>query len=430
MIDGWKVSGTDDRPVGMVKDKRHHSRIEVRRNDVREPDNTKGMRRDILTAIIATGCLPKRSLALLPGTLKAKQKALLKMGQEDIVKEVLDKRKPPKETIWVATVDLTTDSGTDACLGLIDESSLSELVKSGDRKKILSTATPYPERLRIMKNAECFVFFYGIGFDYDLSRQSSLKNKESDSSTIFFTSRQVKGVYEDDGLKADIDKNQLLNTTRLSGLAISGGGNYAVYCLSTYLNTYSRSGETKMRVYTDRLLSDKGYAPVSAALLLSRSEKAFKSYLSPKTQRAQNSVLAIENVYKHIMALPENETGQVMMRIMGEAGWRKKLLSMVLTSEQLAAAKILNFCDGYDQATDTYILAYCVPDIKRLRLFLGNLGASTEADKYMIICYDVQVEFLKSVLDAPIRLRSVKLADVAEKFGVAERGNGSNTPHG
>lgn len=393
---------------------------------MKTPNNTRGSRRDILTVMIAVGCMPKHSLALLPNTLRANQKALTAMKRAGIAKEIIDRHLSPKESIWVSAIDFTTKEGTDACLDLISESAMMDLIKSSDRKKVFSETTPYPERLRIVKNAECFVFFYGIGFGYDLSRQSSLKTRESNSPNIFFTSRQVKGTYEEDGLKADIDKNQLLNTTRLSGLAISDGGNYAVYCLSTYLGNYSKSGETKMRAYTDRLLSEKGYAPISAALLLSKYDNAFKSYLYPKTMRGQNSVLAIESVYTHIMALPENEYGQVMMRIMGIAGWRKKLLGMVLTAEQLAAAKILNFCDGYDNETDAYLLAYCVPDIKRLRLFLGNLGVSTDTSKYTIICYDVQVPFLKSVIDAPIRLRSVKLQDVAKKMGAAERGNGQN----
>lgn len=368
----------------------------------------KGVRKELITVALAVSCLPKHAMQLLPGALATYQKKAREMEREGIFKEYQSVNKKGSSRIWVMYLDMNSEVHN-ACVASCGDAAVEayERIISSDRYKIVCEAAPFADRWKILKNAETFMFFYGAGYQYLLGEYPDMMQDVRELPKIYYTTRQAKSIYGE-RLQADIDKKNVLNTTRINGVAVTEGGSYTVYNVGKYVSEYSQSGEMKALSYFNGVLAAKNKLQIGGSVLLAEKMMVYKKFVNPGTRKQQMNLAGIEAPYKHIYALTIDKTGQKMMQIMSKPNWRKKIYQNTLTSEQQNRKGSMIDCDGYDTEKDQYIFVFCVPDIKRLKMFIRRAEIDGNKNRYVVLCFDNQKEFVQSVVSDSVKLKTTK----------------------
>lgn len=368
----------------------------------------KGVRKEIITILLAVSCLPKHAMQLLPGALATYQKKAREMEREGILKEYQAVSTKGNSRIWVMCLDMN-DEARDACVISCGEAAVEayENTISNDRYLIASETTQFATRWKILKNAETFMFYYGTGFHYLLGEYPDMMQDKRELSKIYYTTRQAKSIYGEK-LQADIDKKNVLNTTRINGVAVTEGGSYSVYNVGKYMSEYSQSGETKALSYFNGVLAVKNKPLIDGSILLAEKMMVFKKFVNPITRKQQINLAGIETPYKHIYALTIDKAGQKMMQIMSKPKWRQEIYQNTLTSDQRNKKGSMIDCDGYDVEKDQYIFVFCVPDIKRLKMFIRRAEIDGNKNRYVVLCFDTQKEFVQSVATDSVKLKTTR----------------------
>lgn len=259
------------------------------------------------------------------------------------------------------------------------------------------------------------MFYYGAGFQYQLGESVDITEEANSLSKMYFTSRQAKGIYGT-RLQADLDKMKSVNTTRVNGLAVTEGGSYSVYNVGRYISEYSQSGEMKALTYFNRTLTMANKPVVEGAVLLAENMMVFHKFVNPETRKQQINLAGLEAPYGHIYALPVNNDGQRIMQIMSLPNWQKQIYMNTLTEEQRQKKGSMIDCDGYDAENGQYIFVFCVPDIKRLKMFLRRAEIDNNKSRYIILCFDIQKEFVQSVSSDTVRIKTTKFQNFYNYF--------------
>ena len=109
--------------------------------------------------------------------------------------------------------------------------------------------------LRVMRNSETLLFYYGIYAECIMGRYRDIREDTRNAGNLYYSSRELKGITVDGGLKADLDKSNKLNTTRVNGALLSEGGNYTVYNWHWSYNGSNYQSYTS-RLHYNRLRTD------------------------------------------------------------------------------------------------------------------------------------------------------------------------------
>ena len=265
---------------------------------------------------------------------------------------------------------------------------------------------PQQEKERVIRNGESYLFMCGAKIECLLGEKVSLQDTESKlPGNSYYTSREVK-FYDD--FVTDYDKNKMLNTTRMNGLAVTNGGGYVVYDVNRSLPNFTY-GEMKIRTYCETLLAKKNWTTLKGGIILSNDMETMKKYIRPVSAEKQNQLLRLESAYDHIYSLTLDKTGQRMMQIMSMYNWDKEMYKNMLadivtqnTVDEYCAVEC-DACTG-----DTYYFVFCVPDIKRFKQFLYRADYEKNPKRYRIICFDYQAEMLKDVAGQSCMILSTK----------------------
>lgn len=368
-----------------------------------------GTRNMLLTLTLATGCLPCHAVSLLNKRTETLQKKMREMRDEGIFKEYKGKQYKGKDRIWVLTVD-----GSDRSTMLYENEVAAPLldlfwnVTVQDGYKV-TTDTPYPKKLRVMRNSETLLFYYGIYAECIMGRYRDIREDTRNAGNLYYSSRELKGITVDGGLKADLDKSNKLNTTRVNGALLSEGGNYTVYNIGRSVSKYSLSGERKLKAYLDGIMAEKERQSVQSAVLLARSLSLYENFISPQNQKIQLNIGGLEGVYKHIYSLTLDTNGQRMMQIMMRKDWKEQIYANVLTAEQRNGRTGNVECDG--QKGEQYIFVFCVPDIKRFKMFLRRAEIENDRQKYTVMCFDLHKELITKMVKGYAKVYSAKFMD-------------------
>lgn len=371
-------------------------------NMVKRRDYEKGTRREITQLALACGCLSYRRLTLLGMNVKTVRKKIHEMCKEGVFEIVHDGE------IWVA--------------GFKDYAEKSEEYKNPANERLHRYYNQFGipdykrvkyaknwESIRVIRNVESYMFFYGAGLDCLLGSKVSLRAREDVSRRIrnsFYTAREVKGY---DHYKDDLGNDRLLNTTRVNGLAVCDGGTYAVYHTGKSILTYTRSGEKKMETYINRMLVIKNQPKLKGAIILAHNMKVYTDMIVPKTRKIMDQLANMEGVYEHVYGLTLDEDGQRMMRLMETPNWDTRMYDEMLEEEKRRGRTGTLDCDG--QEGDTYCFCYCVPDIKRFKMFLRRAELEKQQSKFRILCFDSQKELIKQVAGNYAKIATTSFSD-------------------
>lgn len=375
----------------------------------------KGARKDILTVILAISCIPKHSIKLMEEKRGTYRKKCNEMVKEGILKEYKSPASKTHPAIWVQCLEMNEET-LNICKQVRGEKAVEIYTKTiiNDRYFVSSESTSFSRRWKIMKNAESFIMFYMSG--YQIPRGEVVSMNEDDTlNNIYYTSRQAKGIHED-RLQSDLDKNKKVQTTRINGIAIGGNESYTVYNIGRYISDYSESGENKALSYFNRILVNTQRPVISGAILIAENLDIYKSYIQPKNQKQEKRLLGITGIYDNLYALAADRESQKILQMMKVADWQQKVYEEILSEEQRNKRSHLIDCDGYDENTDQHIFIFCVPNIKRLKMFLARASIDGQKGKYLILCYDYQYEFVKQIAGGIVNIKTTRLQAFYEYF--------------
>lgn len=381
---------------------------------MRVKDNSAGTRYKLISLAMLCGCIPYKKLSLVSKTAltyKRKAKEMIREGVFEEHTEKFMKKEPAKLLTLAGNPQARAQYEFYVPKALIDWYD-NVTVNDAYQVRVLNMDMEQQTRkIRITRNAETIMFFLGINFDILKGEYPDLKSDQLFHDNVFYTSRQVKGSYENDETryKADIDRNQQLSTTRMNGLALTKGGNYQIYNIGRTISAYSYTGESKIREFTNRTLAEKNYNRADSAIMLAERQSIYERLYQPLHIREERGIDGLMGAYDEVLGLTLDEYGQEMMKsITKSSNWKTKIYTSFLTPEQRKDVPMDSPADGVDN--DINIFVYCVPDIKRFRRFLNRAKLIEDKNKNVVMCYDFQKEMLERVIGKFAKVFSFKFS--------------------
>lgn len=375
---------------------------------MRVKDNSAGVRNRLILLAMICGCIPYKKLYLVANskaatnylTYKRKAKEMIREGifEEHILS--LSNREPVRLLTLAGNPQSRSEYEYDVPRALMEWYD-NVTVNDAYQIKVINKDTDQQTRkLRITRNAETLMFFLGLGFDVLKGECSDLKADMQNHKEVFYTSRQVKGIYENEDsprYKSDFDKNQQLITTRMNGLILTCGGNYQIYNMGRTISSYSYTGESKIREYTNRALAEKNIDRADKAIMLAEKQSIYSRMYMPRHIREERGIDGLIGSYEEVLALTLDKDGQALMkRIAKDKNWKDKIYKTMLTPDQQKNVPIDSPADGVDGNISIFV--YCVPDIKRFRRFLNRAKLVEERESYVVMCYEFQKDMLEEVI--------------------------------
>lgn len=385
-----------------------------KKTQVKRRDYGKGTRHEIITLALACGCLPYRRLALLGMNTKTVRKKIHEMCNEGVM-EIYH-----KDDVWLAGIKDYAEKNEEYRNG-VDGKLHRYYARFGMPDYKRARYAKDADGARVIKNAESYMFMYGVGLNCVLGEKISLRSQnETDFEKMrnsYYTSREVKGY---DHYTADKGTDNVLSTTRINGLVVCDGGTYPVYHTGNSTQKYTRSGEKKIEVYINRMLTMKKKAPLRGAILLATNLKTYKDIIIPKTRQIGDQLSNMEGVYEHVYGFTLDEEGQRMMRLLRIPDWDTVVYEEMLGMERRNGRTGIMECDG--QRGNVYYFCYCVPDIKRFKMFLRRAELEKDKSRYRIFCFDTQETFLKEVAGQYAQIHSTSFEEFCKAHSLtAER---------
>lgn len=385
-----------------------------KKSKVKRRDYGKGTRHEIMTLTLACGCLPYKRLALMGLNTRTVRKKIHEMCDEGVM-EIYHKNE-----VWLAGIKDYAEKKAEYEKGI--ESKLHRYYMQygmSDYKRAKYSAEN--DGTRIIKNAESYMFMYGSGLNCMLGEKVSLRNqKEMDYEKLrnsYYTAREIKGY---DSYTDEKSTDNVISATRVNGLVISDGGSYPVYHTGSNIQKYTRSGEKKMEVYINRMLAKKKKAPIKGAVILATDLKAYINTIIPKTRQVMEVLSHMEGVYEHVYGLNLDVDGQKMMRLLSTANWDSMIYKEMLGQKWMPNKTGVIDCDG--QENGIYYFCYCVPDIKRFKLFLRRAELDGNRDKYRILCFDTQEALIKEVAGQYTRIFTTSFSEFCKAHSLTAKG--------
>ena len=365
----------------------------------------KGTRKEINELIHMCGIIPEKSLKYIGD----KNYRVMRMKIRQMINEgVLEYKK--RKGLPRAIVLCENGKDRDRCEESLP-AKLAEFYKNfgkTDSKRYQYSTTPGAAE-RVFYNSDTMIFMHGCGIKMLATEKEGLLKKLGEEA-LYYTSREIKNGI---GYKADVIEKEdsvNVNSSRLRGLVLSQGGAYGIYRLPT-LTSYSQNGEYKMKLYLDKIVREKmgnGEELKEAVIIADNDRKEIiENLIKAEKQNVKYRFESMEFVYKSIYGIPADEIGQQMMKLFTVNNWKKKIIDSFGLPDDDNRKGVA--CDGADG--ERYYYVYCVPDIKRFRKFLARAEVENDRNRFVVICFDWQVEAVKKIAGRVVRIKSVPFAE-------------------
>ncbi len=444
------------------KEKRELIELSKGKNMNNHKNYNSGFRKELLTISLACGFVPFKCLPLLNPN-KTSMQHIVNVFVEDG-----DFEKYHNKEIWIISPTRQTrdrindnDPNTKDAIGKKFSEELKNYYRNyalSDCYKAKSSGKKYESRrLRSLRNAEVFTFFYSVDFDVLPGVKKTLEElttKEDLKKATFFPFRELTGInpnitfndstYEevlevarirskDTEKKKEISEEkrrattEAINLTKINGIVTlpDSQSTYTLINTGKLLDPYRETGELKTLNYVNNILATTSLPQISGCILLYPSEVPIKKMLFPNLERNElNKVRSLFRAYNetNLYAIPLSPEGQVLIKIMNTPSWEERLNSMTIKKEwRTDNNPNVNF-DGKnfdeDKKKTCYHFNFLIPDIARLSRYISFANGAIDIGntEYYIYCYDFQKNFLEEVVPYFVELRTIPLNAIKERF--------------
>ena len=380
----------------------------------------KGKRREIIMLLLACGIIPYKSLALWGDGARLMMRKAREMSEDGTVE--INKREHQK-FVTLANFSVKSKEYIPYMPNGYEEHYLNNIAYI--RKHALYKDTPKIKFERAIRTSEIFILMYLSGARVFFDEKPPLANLNDlikGDDVTYYTGPEIKD-YKNDGLKKiSVDGQTQLGNTRVIGAMFSPGGVYSIYNIGSKLIEWKRYGEVKIATHINRLAEEQ-YEPfrfhneeeipkVDSAIFYAYDEKIFVRVINNEYQdkkKSGNILLNIDMTYKHMYALPLNDMGLYMTKIMQCKNWQNIMRHMFFDQgENLDTRTFDVACDAYDERSNTYILLFCIPDLSKLKIFIKRAGLEENRGRFRIYCFEEQLP----IIAPTVSVGNEKIADV------------------
>ena len=260
-----------------------------------------------------------------------------------------------------------------------------------------------------------------------IERRESIEMVDvTQNETAYFDSATLKSM---GGFSATKDSaSKQITNSRINGLSVSSGGIYSVYSIGKIVPQWSKTGETKIEAYI-RALTSRNIEGVSMsdffqeAVVLSTLNPAFVRIMQNQYKKgSQRRILMnIDHAYECMYSIPYTNDGIKIFRLMNIAGWQRKIKEQVLTYDEIEESHYVSVaCDGYDKATRTYKLIYCIPNMNKLQSFANRAAMKTDVETYQVYCYKSQLPIVVPMVQGYAKVFVIDIEDMIREVSGSE----------
>lgn len=381
----------------------------------------KGSRREIIKGLYASGCVPYKSLRLMEGQLRLVQRKAKQMKEEGLI----DIRK----TKHGKNIYLKEHVKENEYQEYFSECYYEhyEEIKEHVRKAGYSDS----RMERLMKTAEINLLMHLSQiptYPDELAKEWIRGSRLKSDSLLYLDSRRLKaGTNYSPTIRID-DEVKKVSGSRVIGMLISPGGNYAVYHLTNHLIEWDKAGEVKMAAYLETFLrnhwnlEDEYYENTKEnkqkenplqCILFAWSMELFAKVLinENKKYRKKRPLINIDYAYRNMYVLPSDKNGIKMIQIMIVPGWKERMRKLLLAGFSKEDKDYTVIHDAYDYEMDGYVLLFCDCDIAKLKLFLKRAINKHENEVFSIYCFTFQLPLLAQFDLSGIQIKAMELEE-------------------
>lgn len=384
----------------------------------------KGNRMEILKALYANSCIPYRSLRLLQGEVKLTQRMVKKMEKEGLLAVCRSEHGNGKiiklKDDWQKTMkeyqEYLPNEYVDRYKKVREEASKSK--ESRGREE------------RLLKNAEASLLMHrsGVG-TYPDNREGIDKYMTmlGQGRSQYYSSVEIKNQESyRDKVELDKDGRKKVTSSRINGLLVSPGGNYAVYNITNHLIEWEKFGELKIVHHIEKVLAvnvnskqqpnNTSTTRLIDCLLVANDMEMFERVLTNENnKRRSTTLLNIDYAYENMYAIPTDKNGIEMLKLMQKENWKMKMEYLLLSNCEKDAENFSIVHDGYNEE-DGYILLFCTSNLSKLKMFLKRATNARDSEKFCIYCFTYQLPlFQKLRLElGSISIKAMELTDYIE----------------
>ena len=222
---------------------------------------------------------------------------------------------------------------------------------------------------------------------------------------VFYSSIEIKYELE--------DHVQQIRNSAMTGLVLNRNNCFVLYNIGENRFPLSYATELKagIMVASGTFLEMKK-ASSNAVFLVRDFSIADELIYGSKEKKTAPSKVILNGAYKHIYLIPENESGNIQLRILCHPPFRELIEDTFFESfgDSNPNYKIIN--DGFDSDGNP-VLDGCFLDVVRLLKF--KRGLLTNDIPGRILCFDFQMEFVAKLMKpAKVHINHIKIKDVEE----------------
>lgn len=387
------------------KTEEKQSRWEMERAVNDKVNYKKGYKNEILRLIYLCGLVPCSSLRVLRKDPRMYQRAVKVMEKEGIV--IVDKKGGERNIRLLNRRE--NKRKYEFCLPT-EYIDYYEKVAYQCFVKRLSARSNTGTALSAIHSSAAKILMYAAGVDITPDKRDIRTEMIKDEDILYYDSVEIKSAF-DYRDKAVTSKevsgtaSKKLQNSRINGVLISPGGVYAVYNIGRSLIKCKYFGEVKMATYITHMARRRSEAEVSGnmpreAIIISRKTELFTKICSKEPEsRREESISSLGFVYDRLYAVPEDRNGVLMLCMMKEKSWRKRIFDSILkSSEQENSRYVSVCCDGYDKENGIYKQVFCVPDLVKLNRFVKRAGLERGKSKFIIYCFTCQEAYVAQIV--------------------------------
>lgn len=341
----------------------------------------KGYRRDIIEMLLNIGVITRRGISVLEMNEKVYMRTINKMVEEGLLEKHNVKH---MQTVIIKKFEDTYqayikefEKGYYGYHNRYTKTVVDNIIKYG------SDANVYE---RSVRDSEAAVFMIASDAKVYMTEKEELRKEH----TLEIRDATYYRISE---IKYNENMNRLLLQTRCNGWLSSPGGEYLVYMLRDKQIRWSRMSEESMCTYMTNYIHERKAefsGEVREGIFLGYSCKIFERLVSQDKQIATN--LNVSVGLPVMYAIPYDNNGKMLLHIMTKKGWKEKLKERYLSEMEFTNDK-MSIHTAYDG--ETKVLLHCIPDLVRLKKFVGMAMVMSEPDSHCIYCFDFQEEYVR-----------------------------------
>lgn len=214
--------------------------------------------------------------------------------------------------------------------------------------------------------------------------------------------------------KIDPDEFNKTMFTRIAGAVFYPGGVHAVYNTRSAAMKWSGMGEYKaLQNLLEITRMNAGISEVNSAMLLGNNPGVALETLN-QSDKSRRIELRFNHIYPHLHFIPLDANGIRLMKILTLPDWNERILSALFPIEMRPKGhRTMEYDAFWDGA---YIFSHLDSDIARLIRFRQGLLGQTE--KFEVLCFPWQRDFLREYLGQQILLKQIEMEALESALGI------------